>query len=101
MGGEVLAVAFVFLALVVGFLGSVVLFGLSLTASSRPLALCVFLAACLLAVFLSSIDGHTQDVLWGHLIVWYSLGVILFGATAYAIKRLLNALRPNNRWRGP
>jgi hypothetical protein len=87
VGIEILAAVFVFLVFLGGFFGSVVLFGLSLTASSRPYALAVLLAACAFALVLNTRISHAENDLWGSVFVLYSLGIIVFGPLAYAITR--------------
>ena len=84
MGGEVLGGVFVWFAFLIGFFGSVMLLGLSLSASSRTYALCVFVAAIVFAVLASLRDSRPEDALLGSLAIWYSLGVIIFGSSAYA-----------------
>jgi hypothetical protein len=89
VGVEVLAWVFAFLLLLAGFFGSVVLLGLSLTASSRPYAIAVFVAACLFAAILNNIIGHDHDAPWNPLFIFYSLGVIVLGPISCAINRLV------------
>jgi hypothetical protein len=89
MGGEILGGIFVWLVFLVGFFGSVMLLGLSLTSSSRPYALCVLVAAIVFAVLSSLKDGHPEDAVIGSLAIWYSLGVVVFGTSAYAINWLI------------
>jgi len=103
MGIEALAAVFAWLVFLVGFFGSVLLFGLALSGSSRPYALLVFAAAVVCAAFLKSRYGHSPGTPWGFFWLYYSIGVAAFGIIAYVINRLANggALRPNNRWRGP
>ena len=104
MGIEVLGGLFALLVFLGGVFASVILFGLSLTASSRPYALSALAAAGAFAVLLNLRIGRPPGQPWSSLWLWYSLGLVIFGPIAYAINRIVKwrtALRPNTRWRGP
>jgi len=89
VGIEILAAIFAFLVFLAGFFGSVVLFGLSLTASSRPYALSVLLAACAFALVLNTRIGHAQNDLGSSVFILYSVGIIVFGPLTYAVARFV------------
>jgi hypothetical protein len=89
MGVEVLAGVFAWLVFLVGFFASVVLFGLSLTGSSRPYALSVLTAAVVFAAFLTFREARPSGQPWSSLWFWYALGVVIFGAIAYALNRIV------------
>jgi hypothetical protein len=104
MGVEILGGVILWLVILVGFFGSVVLLGLSLTPSSRPYAVGAFIAAMVFTALSSRSQSHS-DVFFGVLVSRYSFGVVVFGASAYAINRLVErkrkrSLRPNKSLEG-